>query len=92
MPGPVIGLVLLFGWLLRQGSERPVPEPLARTADALLNNLGLLFIPAGVGVVIYGPLLLRDWAPISLAVLGGTLIGIGFTGRLAQALFRGLGR
>ena len=87
----MIGLVLLFCWLLLRHGDGDAPDSLARTADALLTNLGLLFIPAGVGVVIYGRLLARNWAPISLAVLVGTLLGIAFTGRLAQALFRRLG-
>lgn len=92
VPGPVIGMVLLFVWLVvRHGGEGAVPPPLAQAADTLLTNLGLLFIPAGVGVVIYGPLLAREWAPIALAVLGGTLLGIAFTGRLAQTLLRRLG-
>ncbi|GAC1346086.1 MAG: CidA/LrgA family protein [Acetobacteraceae bacterium] len=89
IPGPVLGMVLLFLYLLvRHGGEGDAPEPLLRTAEVLLGNLGLLFIPAGVGVVIYGPLLARDWAPISVAVLAGTLLGIAFTGRIAQALLR----
>lgn len=92
VPGPVIGMVLLFITLLvRHGHEGEPPSPLAAVADTLLTNLGLLFVPAGVGVVIYGPLLARDWAPISLAVLVGTLIGIAVTGRLAQTLLRRLG-
>ena len=68
-----------------------MPQGLGATADALLGNLGLLFVPAGVGVVLYLPLLARDWAPISLAVVAGTLLGIAATGRLAQALLRRLG-
>jgi holin-like protein len=89
IPGPVLGMVLLFaGLVLRQ---REAPAPLGATADALLGNLGLLFVPAGVGVVLYLPLLARDWAPISLAVLAGTLLAIAATGRLAQALLRRLG-
>ena len=89
VPGPVIGMVLLFAALVLRG--RPVPPALGATADALLGNLGLLFVPAGVGVVLYLPLLARDWAPISLAVVAGTLLGIAATGRLAQALLRRLG-
>ena len=89
VPGPVIGMVLLFAALVLRG--RPVALPLGATADALLGNLGLLFVPAGVGVVLYLPLLARDWAPISLAVVAGTLLGIAATGRLAQALLRRLG-
>ncbi|MDB5374083.1 MAG: LrgA family protein [Belnapia sp.] len=86
VPGPVIGMVLLFlGLLLRR---RPSPPGLAATADALLGNLGLLFVPAGVGVVLYLPLLARDWVPLSLAVLVGTLAAIACTGRLAQWLLR----
>ena len=46
---------------------------------------------AGVGVVLYLPLLARDWAPLSLAVVVGTLSAIAFTGRLAQWLRRRLG-
>ncbi|UFN48937.1 CidA/LrgA family protein [Roseomonas sp. OT10] len=92
VPGPVIGMVLLFAWLLlRHGEERPPPQALGQVADALLGNLGLLFIPAGVGVVLYLPLLAREWAPISLAILAGTLLAIAVTGRLAQALLRRLG-
>lgn len=87
VPGPVLGMALLFAALLLRG--RPVPEGLGRTADALLANLGLLFVPAGVGVMLYLPLLARDWAPLSLAVVAGTLAAIALTGRLAQALFRG---
>ncbi len=89
VPGPVIGMVLLFvGLLFRHGHEGEAPPALSAVGDTLLANLGLLFVPAGVGVVIYGPVLARDWAPISLAVVVGTLVGIVATGRLAQALLR----
>lgn len=47
-PGPVVGLLLLFAWLLWRGG---VPEPLARTTQPLLDNLALLFVPAGVGII-----------------------------------------
>jgi len=51
-----------------------------------LANLGLLFVPAGVGVVLYLPVLAKDWAPLSLAILVGTLAAIGVTGLLAQGM------
>jgi holin-like protein len=86
IPGPVIGMALLFAALLARG--RPEPAPLGRTADALLTHLGLLFVPAGVGVVLHLPALSRDAAPIGLAVLGGTLATIGLTGWLAQRWLR----
>lgn len=86
VPGPVIGMVMLFVALLARG--RDAPAELGRTADGLLDNLGLLFVPAGVGVVLHLPLLARDWAPLSLAVVAGTLAAIAATGRLAQWLLR----
>src|SRR5690349_13099277 len=79
VPGPVLGMVLLFAVLLLRGKE--APASLAGVADGLLGNLGLLFVPAGVGVILYLPVLARDWAPISLAVLAGTLASIALTGR-----------
>jgi len=98
VPGPVIGMALLFlALLLRDqfspGTARPDPGApgLGRVADTLLSNLGLLFVPAGVGVVVYGPQLARNWAPLSLAILAGTLICIAFTGRVAQILMRRFG-
>jgi holin-like protein len=93
VPGPVVGMVLLFLALLvrgRRGCREAPPAALGGVADALLGNLGLLFVPAGVGVVLYLPVLARDWAPISLAILVGTLAGIAVAGRLAQALLRRL--
>jgi len=90
VPGPVIGMALLFAALLARRRPEP-PEEIGRVADGLLAHLGLLFVPAGVGVVLHLPLLARDWAPLSLAILAGTLAAIGVTGLIAQALLRRLG-
>jgi holin-like protein len=86
VPGPVLGMALLFVILLRRGGS--VPTELGTTADALLRVLGLLFVPAGVGVVLHLPAIARDWAPLALAVLAGTLLAVGLTGLLAQRLLR----
>jgi holin-like protein len=87
VPGPVVGMALLFAALLARRRPEP-PDDLARVSDGLLAQLGLLFVPAGVGVVLHLPLLARDWAPLSLAILAGTLAAVGVTGLLAQALLR----
>lgn len=92
VPGPVLGMALLFALLLMRGEGADAAgTPLGSTVDAMLGNLGLLFVPAAVGVVVYLPLLAREWAPISCAILGGTLAAIAATGLLAQALLRRLG-
>jgi holin-like protein len=76
LPGPVIGMALLFaGLLIRKG----VPDNLARVGDALLSNLSLLFVPAGVGVMLHAGLLGQDWLPISVAVVVSTLLTIAVT-------------
>jgi holin-like protein len=54
----------------------------------LLSHLGLLFVPAGVGVVLHLDVLASDAAPIALAILGGTLITIGVTALLAERMLR----
>ncbi len=61
IPGPVIGMGLMFAFLLvrdnaRFGLPRYLPKPLTdgtleTTARGLLLNLSLMFVPAGVGVV-----------------------------------------
>jgi holin-like protein len=61
IPGPVIGMGLMFAFLLvrdnaRFGLPRYLPKPLTdgtleSTARGLLMNLSLMFVPAGVGVV-----------------------------------------
>ncbi len=76
VPGPVIALVLLYCNLTRLGR---IPDALDTLADRVLQNFGLFFVPAGVGVVAFGPLLRTDFVAIAAAILGGTAITIGVT-------------
>ena len=48
LPGPVVGMLLLFVWLLWRGSA---PLALKSTTRPILENLSLLFVPAGVGII-----------------------------------------
>lgn len=50
LPGPLIGMLLLFAALLVHGR---VPEGLRQLAQSLIGNLMLLFIPAVSGVMIH---------------------------------------
>ena len=85
VPGPVIGMVMLFCFLLVRGS---IPKNLARTADGLLSHLSLLFVPAGVGVMLHFRLLGDDWVPISAAVIVSTVLTIAVTARMMVWLGR----
>ncbi len=67
IPGPVIGLVLLLGFLLL---KKEVSANLGLVADAFTQHLGLLFIPAAVGAVLYLPSLKANGLAIVVALLG----------------------
>lgn len=76
VPGPVAGMVLLFGGLMVRGS---VPAALGGVGDALLSNLSLLFVPAGVGVMLHFRLLGDDWLPLAAALAVSTVLTISVT-------------
>ncbi len=83
VPGPVLGMLLLFG--LRLVRRRPAPA-FDRFCRGLLQHLGLLFVPAGVGVVLHLELLAAAWAPIAAALIVGTAATMVVTGWLMQRL------
>jgi putative effector of murein hydrolase LrgA (UPF0299 family) len=85
LPGPVVGMVLLFVGLLIRGG---VPEELGRVSASLLQNLSLLFVPAGVGVMTHLALLEAQWLPISVSLVVSTLLTIAVTGLAMSALVR----
>ncbi|MEQ8665364.1 MAG: CidA/LrgA family protein [Rhodospirillales bacterium] len=85
VPGPVVGMVLLFAGLVIHGR---VPEKLATVGDTLLANLSLLFVPAGVGVMLHLGLLTDDWLPISVALIASTVLTIAVTGLMMARLGR----
>jgi putative effector of murein hydrolase LrgA (UPF0299 family) len=76
IPGPVIGMALLFAGLLVSGR---IPDGLATFADALLGNLSLLFVPAGVGIIVHFALIGTDALAISVALVVSTLLTIAVT-------------
>ena len=87
LPGPVAGMALLFVGLMVAG----LPEGLARVADTLLGHLSLMFVPAGVGVMLHAPLIARDAGAISAALVASTLLTIAVTGLAMRWLGRGVG-
>ncbi len=83
IPGPVLGMALLFlGLVVRRGSTAGLDD----FSRGLLQHLGLLFVPAGVGVVLHLQLLAEAWLPIAGALLFGTAVTIVVTGWLMQRL------
>ena len=71
VPGPVLGMLLLFATLVIRGG---VPPALRNTANGLLQHLSLLFVPAGAGVMTHFSLLTTAWLPTTAAILLSTAI------------------
>lgn len=85
IPGPVIGMALLFVALMIRGGAS---DDLRQTANTLLQHLSLLFVPAGTGVVLYGDRLAAEWLPLAVALVGSTVLAIVVTALILQALTR----
>jgi holin-like protein len=69
LPGPVVGLILLFvAMQLCKMTNLGLFAEAEKAADGFLANLGLLFVPAGVGVVALWSEL-RSQAGILLVIL-----------------------
>ena len=85
IPGPVLGLVLLLVFLTLAGR---VPEHIDLVGSGILQHLGLLFIPASVGVVLYLPLLQANAWSISVALVISVLATIGVSAGLLKVLTR----
>lgn len=76
VPGPVAGMALLAVALL---VRRRTPESLTVTADGLARHLSLLFVPAGVGVMLHVHRLASEWLPIAVALVVSTVLAIAAT-------------
>jgi holin-like protein len=85
LPGPVVGMALLFAVLVVRGE---LPDGLKDTAAGLLKHLSLLFVPAGVGVMMHLHLLQDEWQAISAALLVSTLATIAVTALVMKGLIK----
>ena len=86
LPGPVLGM-LIFLIVLRVG--RPgVTSTLVRAPGALLGVLQLLFVPAGVGVVVYLAELRADALPFAGGLWVSWCAGLVVTGWVVAGLLK----
>lgn len=83
VPGPVIGLVLLLLFLIARGTVAP---GLALVSSAFMRYLGVLFVPAAVGVVMYWPQLVDQGFAIIGALILSVLATIAVAALLAKLL------
>ena len=85
VPGPVMGMVLLFVTLLIRNRT---PASLENASTALLSHLSLLFVPAGVGMMVHFQRIGNEWLPISLAILLSTVVTLVLTALIMQGCQR----
>ena len=88
VPGPVIGMLVLFCALVLRPS---LLDQVQSTGDALLQHLSLLFVPAGVGIFVAAATLQGQWLAIAGAVVASTLLTLAVTALVMRALSKGDG-
>jgi len=81
VPGPVIGMALLLAVLELRPPEE---EGLRAVANGLLSHLSLLFVPAGVGIMLHAPRLAAEWPAVTVSLIASTAAALAVTGRIAQ--------
>ena len=83
IPGPVLGLVLLLVYLSLRGH---LPASIDLVGSSILQHLGLLFIPASVGVVLYLPILQAHGWAIAATLVVSVVATIAVTAGLLKPL------
>lgn len=82
VPGPVVGMLLLFVTLLASPRLQELVEP---TGSELLRHLSLLFVPAGVGIVAAAASIGDGWLALAGSLLGSTLLTLAVTAAVTRA-------
>ena len=88
LPGPVLGMLLLFAGLTLRGSA---PVALTRVAHGLLDHLSLLYVPAGVGIMVQLARLRHEWLALLLTLILSTTLTVLITALVLRWLIRWLG-
>lgn len=73
VPGPVVGMALLLLTLVARPAWASALKP---TTQTLLQHLSLLFVPAGVGVMLHLQRLGNEALAIGVALVVSTWVGL----------------
>lgn len=83
IPGPVVGMLILFAGLMLKGG---VPGALGELSAGILRHLSVLFVPAGVGVMLHVGKLEDEWLAVGAALVASAIATLVVTGLLMQWL------
>lgn len=80
LPGPVIGLVFLFvAMQFCKAFRLDLLDEVEAAADGFLGNLGLLFVPAGVGIIALWGELQSEAGAILAVLVASTVLTLALT-------------
>lgn len=82
VPGPVLGMVLLFVYL----SIFPTPKSLPVVSETLIKYLGVMFLPPAAGLFFLPPEVTSQW----LALFGALVLGTALSLALCALLLKWL--
>ena len=85
LPGPVIGMLLLF---FACCLYRDVPPAIATASRHLIQHLVLMFLPAAAGIFFLGPQFTHQFPAIIAAIVIGTVLSLTFNGLVMKWLSR----
>ena len=83
IPGSVVGMLLMFISLVLL--KKP-PKAWVNSSTFLLRHLGLLFVPAGVGIMLLYDLVADEWLAMLVSMVLSTFVSLVFTAYLMQAM------
>jgi holin-like protein len=108
IPGPVIGMILLFaGLLVTDQSPETYPDKLRsdndqvsttrfpgleKAAQGILEYLALMFVPAGTGIITYMSLIQAEGLALTLTLIISTALTLVVTGGVLQLITKNRSR
>jgi holin-like protein len=83
VPGSVLGMIFLTAALMTGMVKL---EHVEEVGTFLIKNMSVMFIPPGVGVVVYWSLVKKDILPISVALLVSFALTIVLTAKVVELI------
>lgn len=83
LPGPVAGMLLLMVALIALPKLQALVE---QAANTLLSHLSLLFVPAGVGIVVAAGSASGHWIAVLASLLVSTVLALAVTGLILRGM------
>lgn len=83
VPGPVIGMILLLGFLIVKKSSF---DSLDNAVFIHLRYLPMLFIPAAMGIITQIDIISKEFWAICISLVFGTIIALAFCAKLMDYL------